>query len=114
MHDDLPKEHIRQLTKAHLEEGLDECRWCFAVDLAPVKGILLARDEYPDGCLEYRHCPRCKGEYSVYVPLWGEDYVKERIVALHPNLSGQIDQELFDEVNDRVLYPSNLKDYLNE
>ena len=112
MYNNRNEQDVRQLTKAHLEEGLDECRWCFAVDLERVKGLLFARYEFPDGCLEYRYCPRCKGEYSVYVPVWGEAYVKEHIVALHSGISGQIDQALFDHVNDRVLYPSNLGNYL--
>ena len=108
------KQRIRHLIRAHLEEGLDECRWCFAVDLARVKGTVLARHEFPDGYLEYLYCPRCKGEYSLYVPVWGEDYVKDRLLALHPELRGQVDEPFLKRINDRVLYPNDLEDYLDD
>jgi hypothetical protein len=104
---------IRQLIKAHLEGGLDECRWCFAVDLVRVKGIRVNRRELTDGCIEVYECRRCGGEFSVYVSVWGEDYVKKRINKLHPELGGKIKDKLFHEINQRVLFPDNLGEYMD-
>ena len=100
----------RRLTTAHLEEGMDECRWCFAVDLERAKGQEIARYDFPDGTLLLYACSRCGGTFSTYVPGWDELYVRSAITKLHPELNGNISEELFREVNGRVLYPLNLKD----
>ena len=99
------KNQVRQVTRAHLEEGLDECRWCFAVDLERIKGNEVARFDFPDATLLHFSCPRCGGEFSQYINGWGEDYVKKTISKLHPELGGRISDQLFREVNDRVLWP---------
>jgi|GEM_PF-1539941 len=101
------------LTKVHLEDGIDECRWCFAVDMERVKGKEVARHDFPDGTLLHYFCPRCRGEFSNYTNGWGEDYVKEKINKLHPELKGEISDEFFGEVNNRVLFPDNLDDYID-
>jgi len=36
-------EKQKELFRNHLEQGVDECRWCFAVDLERVKGDEIAR-----------------------------------------------------------------------
>ncbi|MCK4828527.1 hypothetical protein KA005_73025 [bacterium] len=109
----MDKEQIRRITKVHLEEGIDECRWCFAVDLERVKGHEIARYDFPDAILWHFSCPRCGGEFSLCTDGWDETYVKEKIHKLHLELGGNISDELFREVNDRVLYPFNLGDYLD-
>jgi len=109
----MDKKQLRKLIKDHLEEGIDECRWCFAVDLERVKGNEIARYDFPDAAFIGFSCPRCGGEFSLYINGWGEDYVKEKIKKLHPELGGNISDKLFREVNDRVLYPFNLEDYLD-
>jgi transcription initiation factor IIE alpha subunit len=106
-------EQTRQITKAHLEDGIDECRWCFAVDMERVKGNEIARYDFPDSTLLHFSCPRCGGEFSLYVPGWGEGYIKKIIRRLHPEIGEDIDDELFREVNDRVLYVDQLGDYLD-
>ena len=107
------KEQTEKITKDHLEEGIDECRWCFAVDMKRVKGIELARHDFPDATLWHFLCPRCGGEFSQYSNGWSETYVKEKINKLHPELGSIISDELFREVNDRVLFPPDLEDYLD-
>ena len=39
--------------------------------------------------------------------------MREKIHKLHPELGGIISDELFKEVNDRVLYWDDLGDYLD-
>lgn len=109
----MDKEQIRKHTRAHLEYGIDECRWCFAVDLRRVKAIEIARYGCPDGTFAHFYCPRCGGEFSQYLNGWSEPYVKERIKSLHPELCGYVSEEHFREVNARVLYPDQLGDYLD-
>ena len=110
---EIDEDQLNQLIKAPLEEGIDECRWCFAVDLETVKGNEIARYDFPDATLLHFSCPRCGSEFSQYINRWSETYVKEKIHKLHPELGGIISDELFREVNDRVLYPFNLEDYLD-
>jgi hypothetical protein len=54
----MDKEQIRKHTRAHLEYGIDECRWCFAVDLRRVKAIEIACYDTPDATLLHYYCPR--------------------------------------------------------
>ncbi len=98
------KREIQQLIKARLEEGETECRWCFAVDLERIKGKEIAMHFYTDAFLVHLRCPRCGGEFTLYSTGWGEDYLKERIFKLHPELEDRIDDRLFNEINDRVIY----------
>ena len=101
-------EKQKELFRNHLEQGVDECRWCFAVDLERVKGDEIARYDFPDATVLHFSCPRCGGEFSQYINGWSETYAKEKINKLHPELGGIISDKLFKEVNDRVLYPFNL------
>ena len=100
----LSDEQVRQLTKAHLDEGITECRWCFAVDLQRIEGEEITTHFYADAFLIHLRCPRCSGEFTFYSPGWGEDYIKERIFQIHPVLEAIIDNDLFNEINDRVIY----------
>ncbi|GAG97890.1 unnamed protein product [marine sediment metagenome] len=93
---------VRQLIKAHLAEGETECRWCFAVDMQRIKGDIIAAYNYPDCTLVHLSCPRCDGEFTLYFHAWGEDYLKDIICKLHPELEDRIDDDLFNEINDRV------------
>lgn len=45
------KEQVRQLIKAHLEEGETECKWCFTVDMQRIEGKAIATYNYPDSIL---------------------------------------------------------------
>ena len=109
----MDQNNIKNIVETHLGALEPECRWCFAVDLERVKGNEIARYDFPDATLLHFSCPRCGGEFSLYINGWGETYVKEKIHKLHPELGGNISDELFKEVNDRVLYPFNLGDYLD-
>ena len=102
----------KQLIRQHLEYGLDECRWCFAVDFKRVKGKEAARFDFPDATLIHYSCPRCHGEFSAYINGWSEEYVKNAINTLHPELQGSISDEFIRTVNHRVLYDFNLGEYL--
>ena len=107
------KKQTKQHIKAHLEEGIDECRWCFAVDSKRVKAKEIARYHFPDATVLKYSCPRCGGEFSQYINGWCGDYISERINKLHPELGGHISDKLSGEVNHRVLFPWNLGDYLD-
>jgi len=98
----MDKRLVRQLIKAHLEEGETECRWCFAVDMQRIKGDIVNTHNYPDSTLVQLSCPRCGGEYTLYFHAWGESYLKDIISKLHPELEGKIDDTLFSRINDRV------------
>ena len=100
----LSDEEVKQLTKAHLDEGITECRWCFAVDLERIAGEEIATHFYADAFLIHLKCPRCGGEFTLYSTGWGEDYLEERILKLHPELEGRIDNELSKQIIDRVIY----------
>ena len=106
------KEQMRQITKSHLSDRIDECRWCFAVDMERVKGNEIARYDFPDSTLLHFSCPRCGGEFSLYIPGWGEGYIKKVIRKFHPEIGGEIGEELLREVNDRVLCVDQLGNYL--
>jgi hypothetical protein len=56
-----------------------------------------------DAFLIHLRCPRCGGKFTLYSPGWGEDYLKGRIFQLHPELKGRVDDELFNEINYRVI-----------
>ena len=50
--------------------------------------------------------PLCLGkrprEYSYYAQIWGEDYLRNIISKLQPELEGKIDNRMLNEINDRV------------
>ena len=96
------KNKVTKIIKEHLEGGETECRWCFAVDMERVKGEIIATSNYPDATLVHLSCPRCGGKFTLYFHAWGEDYLKNIISKLHPELEGRIDDNLFNEINDRV------------
>ena len=98
----MDKEQIKALAKAHLEAEAGECRWCFAIDLQRVKAKEIARYDFPDATVFHYSCPRCGGEFSEYINGWGEDYMKERISRLYPELEGHISDDFFSEANHRV------------
>ena len=91
-----------QLIKDHRKADWKECRWCFAIDLQRVKAKQIAKHNFPDATILHMRCPRCGGEYSYYFRAWGEDYIKERIVALHPEIQERITNELIRLINGRL------------
>jgi len=98
------EEEYKKRIQDHLENEDWECRWCFAVDMKSVETEIIAQYNFPDAMVLHRRCPRCGGEYSYYAPMWSETYVKDMISKLHPELGDKIEEELFEEVNDRVLF----------
>ena len=100
----LNDKEVKQLTEAYLDEGITECRWCFAIDLERIEGEEISRHLYADSFFIHLLCPRCHGEFTLYSPGWGEDYLKERIVELHPELEDRIDNELLNDIIGRILY----------
>jgi len=96
------KEQVRQIIKAHLEEGETECRWCFAVDMQRIEGKVIATYNYPDSTLVHLSCPRCGGEFTLYIQAWAEPYLEDRILTLHPELEDKITDDLIGEVNDHM------------
>jgi hypothetical protein len=109
----MERDQIRKIIKAYLEEGIEECRWCLAVDMKRITGREIAVYNFPDGTLIHYACPRCGGEYSLYVNGWSDQYLRSVIMKLHPELEGNISYELLNEVNSRVLYFFNLHNYLD-
>ena len=99
---------ILEMNKEHLEEGETECRWCFAVDMQRIKGEIIATYNYPDATLVNLSCPRCGGEFTLYIEAWDEPYLKDIIFKLHPELKDGIDDKLIAQINDRV-FPEYLK-----
>ena len=93
---------VSQITRAHLEEGMNECRWCFAVDMERVKAKKIAQHDFPDAIVIHLKCPRCGGESSYYIRIWGEDYIRNVLLTLHPELETGIKDSLIREINDRV------------
>ena len=100
MHE-LDSGQLRKLVEAHREEET-ECRWCFAIDLHRVKANVIAQHDFPDATVLHLKCPRCGGEFTRYFHAWGEQYLKNIISKLHPELADKIDDKLFNEINDRV------------
>lgn len=98
----LDKNQIRELINAHLEAEEPECRWCFAVDMQRVKGKIIDQYNFPDGMVLHLSCPRCGGEFSYYAEIWEEDYLRNIISKLHPELGKNLEDKLFKEMNDRV------------
>ena len=76
----------------------------FAIDLERIEGEDISRHLYADALFIHLRCPRCGGEFTLYSPGWGEDYLKERIIKLHPESSHRIDNDLLKEIIDRVVY----------
>ena len=109
MNEKQTKQHI----KAHIERGIDKCRWCFAVGSKRVKAKEIARYRFPDAVVLKFSCQRCGGEFSQYLNGWGEDYICERINKLHPELGGHISDELSGQVNHHVLFPWTLGEYID-
>ena len=64
----------------------------------------ISRHLYADALFIHLRCPRCGGEFTLYSPGWDEDYLKERIVKLHPELEDRMDDSLLNEIIGRVLY----------
>jgi hypothetical protein len=56
---------------------------------------------------------RYGGEFSQYINGWSELYVKERINMVHPELEGHMSDEQCSQAKGKVLYPFNVKDYLD-
>lgn len=102
------KNQIKELVKAHLEAEDPECRWCFAVDMQRVPGKIMATYSFPDGTVLHLLCPRCGGQFTFYSEGWEEDYLKNIISKLHPELGHEIDNKSLNEIN-RRLFP----EYLN-
>ena len=96
------EEEYRQRIQDHLKNQDLECRWCFAVDMKSVKTEVITQYNFPDAMVLHMRCPKCGGECSYYSPGWGETYVKGIISKLHPELGDKIEDELFEEINDRV------------
>ncbi len=97
----ISKEQLRQLIKEH-RENEEECRWCFAIDLKRVKAEVIDRQNLPDATVLHLKCPKCGGEFSYYIRAWGQDYIKERIEKLHPELAGHITEDMISIINDRL------------
>lgn len=98
----MDKNQIKQTIAVHIQEGETECRWCFAIDMQRIKGNIIATYNFPDATLVHLSCPRCGGEFTLYFHAWGEDYLKDIISKLHPELEGRIDDDLLSEINNRV------------
>lgn len=98
----MDRDQFKQLIEAHLEEGEMECRWCFAVDMQRIKGKTIATHNFPDATLVHLSCPRCGGEFTLYIRALGKPYLKDIISKLHPELEGRNDDDFFNEINDRV------------
>jgi len=45
-----------------------------------------------------------RSEFTNYSEGWSEDYVEAIIFRLHPELGNQVDEDIFNEIIDRV-YP---------
>lgn len=101
--EEISRDEFEQLVKDHLENE-DECRWCFAVDLERVKGTLIAKYDFPDAMLLHYRCSRCGSEFTHHCHIWSAEQVKEIIFRLHPELGNQVDEDIFNEIIDRV-YP---------
>jgi len=63
---------------------------------------IVAQYNFPDSTLLHLSCPRCGGEFTLYIEAWDEPYLKNIINRLHPELQDRISDELFNEINDRV------------
>ena len=100
MHE-IDEDQFNKLIEAHREEE-DECRWCFAVDLHRVKTTLIAKYDFPDAMVLHFKCPRCEGEFSRYIHMWGEDYIRARIAKVHPDWAENVDDYQIQEINDRM------------
>jgi len=96
------KNKIEQLIKDHVGALEPECRWCFAVDMQRIKGKVIATYNYSDSTLVHLSCPRCGGEFTLYIQAWAEPYLEDRILTLHPELEDKITDDLIGEVNDRM------------
>jgi hypothetical protein len=93
---------INKLFKAHREANWEECRWCFAIDLQRVKAKEIAKYDFPDATILSMKCDRCGGEYSYYFRVRGEDYIKERMIALHPDIQGHVTDDKIRAINHRL------------
>ena len=92
----------KQSINDHCEADWEECRWCFAIDLQRVKAKQISKYDFPDATILHMKCPRCGGEYSYYFRAWGEDYIKERIVTLHPEIQERLTDDMIRIINDRL------------
>ena len=79
---------LKNLIESHLKEE-EECRWCFAIDLQRVKADTIAQYDFADATVLHLRCPRCSGEFSYYIRAWGEDYIRNIVLKLHPQLKGR-------------------------
>lgn len=99
---EIDEDQLKQLIKDHREASEGECRWCFAIDLQRVKVEEIAQYDFPDATLVHLKCPKCGGEFSYYIRAWGEDYLRNRILKLHPEMEGRIEGNLIRVINDRM------------
>ena len=100
------EEHIRFLYSEELSEAGYEV---ITADsgyrlLERIEGEEISRHLCADSLFIHLRCPRCDGEFTLYSPGWSEDYLKERIVELHPEIEDRIDNELLNGIIGRVLY----------
>jgi len=110
----LDEKELRKIIGAHLELGVDECRWCFAIDLERIKGNEIARYNFPDMTVIHYSCPRCGGEYSLCSNGFAEPYLNSIIHKLHPELGGIIEENHLNEIIGRVLYIDDTGKNLDE
>jgi len=96
------EQSIEEITRNHVGALEPECRWCFAIDLVRVKASITAQYSFEDSEVLNLSCPRCGGEFSYYIRMWSQPYLEERITKLHPELKGQITDDLIREVNYRM------------
>ena len=67
-----------------------------------VKANIIAQSDFPDTTVLNLKCSRCGGEFSYYIRAWGEDYLRNIILKLHPELEGRIDGNLIRKINGRI------------
>ncbi len=92
----LEDESIKSIINAHLEAFTPECRWCFAIDLHRIPGKLITKYDFTDGNIFRYSCPRCGGEFTYYSEGFEQDYLKNLVLKLRP--------ELIDSINDNLLH----------
>jgi len=89
-----------------------ECRWCFAIDLQRVKAIEIAEYKLHDALIVHMKCNRCGGEYSSYTRIGDEEYIKERIISLYPEIQETVIHNIIPRVKAKEISEYRFPDAL--
>lgn len=93
----MKQKNVKDILEAHLGALEPECRWCFAIDMERVEGVVIESFWFPDYFVQHLRCPRCGGEFTMVTWVYEKGYLKERILRVYPQLFDIVDKAFAED-----------------